>query len=67
MRTTSDLSAAIDFVKSAASSGWFEADEGVLLLRTGLANEVLVSSLRAEAGSSEASQFYEMDLQGNAH
>lgn len=67
MRTNSDLSYAAEFVESAALSGWFDADEGVLLLRTGLADELLVSSLCAEAGSSDADQFYGIDLQGAAH
>jgi hypothetical protein len=56
--------AAAQFRNSAATIGWFDADDGVLLLRTGVADEVLVSSLCGEKGTSSHQLLYSMDLQG---
>lgn len=56
--------AAAHFRNIAATIGWFDADDGVLLLRTGVADEVLVSSLCGEEGTSSHELLYSMDLQG---
>lgn len=65
MGTNSELQRATKFVESAAKIGWFSAYDGVLLLRTSLAGEVLVSSLCQEEGTSNQDLIRRMDMQGN--
>lgn len=56
--------AALQFRESAALIGLFDAEDGVLLLRTAVVNEVLVSSLCSEESTSTTEILYSMDLQG---